>query len=176
MAKSLSSIVTYKLLLFNFADVNELWAGKHLNVHVILIKIGPYKLFCWDIARIAPNQELESEVINAYLTLLVRRYNQKNVDQAAVIDSFEMTRIWTGKTSKLKMDPSRYKKIVGIFNEHHHWMLTVTVAFMWKRGCNVSRWTCSSHPHGLQRDSTSCGVFALKVSVTGYYYSHFFLP
>ena len=45
---------------------------------------------------------------------------------------------------------------------------------MRKRGCNVSRWTCSSHPHGLQRDSTSCGVFALKVSVTGYYYSHFF--
>ena len=63
MAKSLSSIVTDKLLLFNFADVNELWAGKHLNVHVILTKIGPYKLFCWDIARIAPNLELESEVI-----------------------------------------------------------------------------------------------------------------
>ena len=63
MAKSLSSIATDKLLQFNFADVNELWAGKHLNVHVILTKIGPYKLFCWDIARIAPNQELESEVI-----------------------------------------------------------------------------------------------------------------
>ena len=61
MAKSLSSIVTDKLLLFNFADVNELWAGKHLNVHVILTKIGPYKLFCWDIARIAPNLELESK-------------------------------------------------------------------------------------------------------------------
>ena len=39
MAKSLSSIVTDKLLLFNFADVNELWAGKHLNVHVILTKV-----------------------------------------------------------------------------------------------------------------------------------------
>ena len=38
MAKSLSSIVTDKLLLFNFADVNEMWARKHLNVHVILTK------------------------------------------------------------------------------------------------------------------------------------------
>ena len=26
-----------------------------------------------------------------------------------------------------QMDPLRYKKIVGIFNEHHHWMLTVEV-------------------------------------------------
>ena len=69
MAKSLSSIATDKLLLFNFADVNELWAGKHLNVHVILTKIGPYKLFCWDIARITPNQELESEVILLFYAL-----------------------------------------------------------------------------------------------------------
>ena len=44
-------------------------AGKHLNVHVILTKIGPYKLFCWDIARIAPNQELESEVILLFYAL-----------------------------------------------------------------------------------------------------------
>lgn len=45
-----------------FVDVNEVWAGKLQNTHVILSKTGPYKLFCLDIARIAPNQELESEV------------------------------------------------------------------------------------------------------------------
>ncbi|KAK2863461.1 hypothetical protein Q5P01_002994 [Channa striata] len=33
---------------------------------------------------------------------------------------------------------------------------------MENRGCNVSSWECSTLPHGQQRDSTSCGVFALK--------------
>ncbi|KAJ8332783.1 hypothetical protein SKAU_G00416790 [Synaphobranchus kaupii] len=49
--------------------VQEAWAGKH--PHVILAKIRPYKLFYWDIARIGPNKELESEAINAYLSILI---------------------------------------------------------------------------------------------------------
>lgn len=38
-------------------------------------------------------------------------------------------------------------------------------AFMRQKGCNISRWACSSVPHPLQKDGTSCGVFALKVSM-----------
>ncbi|XP_041855497.1 uncharacterized protein LOC121649029 [Melanotaenia boesemani] len=169
--------------------VNEVWSGKFQNASVILSKIGPYKLFCWDIARLAPSQELESEVINAYLTVLIKNHNKKNVDHAAVIDTYEMNRIWTKKTSRLKMEPLHYKFILGIINEHHHWMLTVihpsekrslfldplgeshektkrcleaTRAFMRKRGCNVSRWVCGTLPHVNQQDGVSCGVFVLK--------------
>ncbi|XP_041843372.1 uncharacterized protein LOC121641350 [Melanotaenia boesemani] len=169
--------------------VNEVWSGKFQNASVILSKIGPYKLFCWDIARLAPSQELQSEVINAYLTVLIKNHNKKNVDHAAVIDTYEMNRIWTKKTSRLKMEPLHYKFILGIINEHHHWMLTVihpsekrslfldplgeshektkrcleaTRAFMRKRGCNVSRWVCGTLPHVNQQDGVSCGVFVLK--------------
>ncbi len=31
-------------------------------MHVLLSKVGPYKLFSWDIERTGPNKELESEV------------------------------------------------------------------------------------------------------------------
>lgn len=34
---------------------------------------------------------------------------------------------------------------------------------MRKKGCKVSKWTYSPVPHPKQLDSTSCGVFALKV-------------
>ncbi|XP_051573450.1 uncharacterized protein LOC127452184 [Myxocyprinus asiaticus] len=38
----------------------------------------------------------------------------------------------------------------------------VTRAFLQHKGCNVSRWSCSTLPHPKQKDGTSCGVFALK--------------
>ena len=34
---------------------------------------------------------------------------------------------------------------------------------MRKLGVNVSRWKCDTVAHPLQEDTTSCGVFALKV-------------
>ncbi|XP_037113220.1 protein transport protein SEC31-like [Syngnathus acus] len=40
--------------------VQDAWKGKH--VHVLLSKIGAYKLFFWDIMNVRPNSELESEV------------------------------------------------------------------------------------------------------------------
>ncbi|MEQ2281212.1 hypothetical protein AMECASPLE_028035 [Ameca splendens] len=43
--------------------------------------------------------------------------------------------------------------------------LTSTRAFVRKRGLSVSRWTASTLPHTLQKDSTSCGVFVLKIDV-----------
>ncbi|XP_077083155.1 sentrin-specific protease 2-like [Siphateles boraxobius] len=167
--------------------VQEAWAGK--DVYVLLSRIGPYKIFFKDINKTAPNNELESEVINAYMRLLVRRFNTQSKEQAFQIDSFEMTNIWNGNKSKLKVNPTLYKYLIGIVNDHHHWTLVVmlpsqrralfrdplgessakqkrcqdmTRAFMRQKGCNFSRWSCDTLPHPKQQDGTSCGVFALK--------------
>ncbi|XP_049328588.1 gypsy retrotransposon integrase-like protein 1 [Astyanax mexicanus] len=168
--------------------VKEAWEGK--NVHVLLSKIGPYKLFYWDIANLAPNQQVESEVINAYLKHIVHKKNQEHGGkQALYIDSFEMTGMWQGKNTKLKCDPNNFQVILGAVNEPNHWILTaffpqqkrslvldslgnastklVTCertarAFMRKRGCEVSTWTTETVPHALQTDAMSCGVFVLK--------------
>nr|XP_049579031.1 protein diaphanous homolog 1-like isoform X2 [Syngnathus scovelli]XP_049579032.1 protein diaphanous homolog 1-like isoform X2 [Syngnathus scovelli] len=39
--------------------VQDAWKGKH--IHVLLSKIGAYKLFFWDIMNVGPNSELESD-------------------------------------------------------------------------------------------------------------------
>ncbi|CAJ1087234.1 uncharacterized protein LOC121641551 [Xyrichtys novacula] len=110
--------------------VKEAFAGK--KAHVLLSLIGKYKLYFWDIERIGPNRELKSEVINAYLTLLVRDYNNINADKAEVIDSFMITAIWQGKTPRLRtLDPMAFSVIVGIVNEHQQWMLTGIPGGVW---------------------------------------------
>ncbi|KAL4008573.1 hypothetical protein ACER0C_002425 [Sarotherodon galilaeus] len=151
-------------------DIMDAWAGK--SPHFLLSKIGAYKLFYWDIQQIGPDMELETK--------------------AAFIDSFSMTAIWKRKAPRLKIKPMEHEVILGIVNEHHHWTLVViypqekkslyldplgetkqgiqnclesTRAFMRKKGCNVSRWTCDTVKHPKQVDATSCGVFALKVRV-----------
>ncbi|KAG9272104.1 sentrin-specific protease-like [Astyanax mexicanus] len=153
-------------------------------------KIGPFKLFSMDFARLAPHRELESEVINAYIHTLVSKYNKSHESKAYLIDSFAMTNLWQGSCNILrKFDPSLYGILLGVINDRHHWTLAViypsekrsvfldplgesktnvtkcletTRAFMRSKGCNVSRWTCGTVPHPLQRDSTSCGVFVCK--------------
>ncbi|KAM9812657.1 uncharacterized protein ACBT44_011748 isoform 2-T2 [Syngnathus typhle] len=101
--------------------VQDAWKGKH--VHVLLSKIGAYKLFFWDIMNVRPNSELESEVINAYLLLLVNKRNKISVEKVSYIDSFAMTNLWNGKSQRLKINTVEYKLIVGIVNEHKHWKL-----------------------------------------------------
>ncbi|XP_048873850.1 sentrin-specific protease 2-like [Brienomyrus brachyistius] len=174
-------------LLRNSSDLHDAWAGK--DVHVLLSKIGPYKIFYWDIKKTGPHQQLESEVINAFLRLLVIENNKVNMSKAVMIDSYEMTAIWMGRTSKVKMSPMDFQTVLGIVNVHYHWMLMVisphekkcvfldpmgetsgnikrcseaTRAFMRKKGCNVSRWPCSALPHERQRDGSSCGILTLK--------------
>ncbi|CAK6983366.1 ubiquitin-like-specific protease 1, partial [Scomber scombrus] len=101
--------------------VKDAWEGK--KVYVLLSKIGPYKIFFGDIHNTGPQREFESEVINAYLTLLVKKHNDENKDRAYALDSFEITRIWEGQKPKVKIVPLQYNSIVGIVNEGHHWML-----------------------------------------------------
>ncbi|XP_056336031.1 sentrin-specific protease [Danio aesculapii] len=167
--------------------IRDAWNGK--CPHVLLSKIGPYNIFLGDIARTAPNQELESEIVNACLFILVRRFNQNHQQQALCINSFEMSSIWRHEKTKLKIDPRNFDIVLGIINENHHWMLMVffphkektllldplkatpwkitrclqsTRKFMKGKGCSVEKWTCETLHHPVQRDSTSCGVFCLK--------------
>ncbi|XP_041843701.1 uncharacterized protein LOC121641551 [Melanotaenia boesemani] len=167
--------------------VRDAWAG---NVsHVLLSKVGAYKMFYWDISQIGPNMEMESEAINAYMSIIVRDHNAQNTQKAAVIDSFAMTAIWQGKSSRIKIKPLDYHILLGIINQNHHWILAAiyphekrsllmgplgeskqnikrclerTRAFLRNKGCNVSRWTCDTVEHPFQTDGTSCGVFSLK--------------
>ncbi|XP_070406344.1 anti-sigma-I factor RsgI2-like [Nothobranchius furzeri] len=101
----------------------DVWAGK--SPHVLLSKIGAYKLFYWDIQQIGPDMELESESINAYLAIMVRQCNRHNSAKAAFIDSFSMTAIWKRKAPRLKIKPMEHGVILGIVNEHHPWTLVV---------------------------------------------------
>ncbi|XP_056606892.1 uncharacterized protein LOC130424925 [Triplophysa dalaica] len=167
--------------------VREAWKGK--NVNVLLAKIGPFKLFYADIHRTAPTMELESEVMNAFVYILVRKFNESSQDRAASIDSYEMSNIWIHKRAKVKMDPRDYKYIIGIINHCHHWTLTVMIpqekralyldpmgesqnnlnrcqdvtrSFMRQKGFHISRWVCGTLPHPLQSDCSSCGAFVLK--------------
>lgn len=46
----------------------DAWAGK--SPHILLSRIGAYKLFYWDIQQIGPDMELESEVQWSLLTTM----------------------------------------------------------------------------------------------------------
>ncbi|KAL7877221.1 hypothetical protein SRHO_G00038640 [Serrasalmus rhombeus] len=170
-------------------SIESVWSGR--SGCVLMAKIGPYKIFDMDIARLAPGKELESEVINAYILTLVKKHNQTHEEKAYMkIDSFPMTQLWQGSHQILrKCKPSHYKVFLGVINEHNHWTLAAiypsqkrtvfldpmgksqtnvtkclktTRDFMRKKGCKVSGWTCNSVPHPRQRDGTSCGVFICK--------------
>ncbi|CAG6022011.1 unnamed protein product [Menidia menidia] len=105
-----------------WSDVQDAFTGK--NVFVLLSKVNAYKLFYFDINKIGPDIELESQSINAFMAVIVKDYNSQNTGQAAFIDSFAMTAMWQGKSPRLKkMNPMNYEIILGINNQHHHWTL-----------------------------------------------------
>ncbi|RXN24088.1 sentrin-specific protease 1-like isoform X1 [Labeo rohita] len=100
--------------------LQDIWAGKVGGR--LWSKVGPHKIFTWDLERLRPGEKLESEVINAYLTCIARRYPGK----AGVIDSFQMTNLWKGKATEMKkMDPQAYDLLVGSVNEGDHWTLLI---------------------------------------------------
>ncbi|KAI4832600.1 hypothetical protein KUCAC02_015562, partial [Chaenocephalus aceratus] len=74
------------------------------------------------------------DVINAYLTLIVRTFNQHNDGPAAVIDSYAMTAIWKHTSGRIRECNTfattlrliqRHTVIGGMVTENHHWMLVV---------------------------------------------------
>ncbi|KAF4099699.1 hypothetical protein G5714_019825 [Onychostoma macrolepis] len=93
------------------------------TLYVLPSKIGPFKVYFEDIHRTAPNMEVESEVMNAYMPLLVKSFNKESKGRAIAIDTFEMCSIWQQKQAKVKLDPQDYKYILGIINACNHWTL-----------------------------------------------------
>nr|XP_023671753.1 uncharacterized protein LOC111846107 isoform X1 [Paramormyrops kingsleyae] len=111
--------------------------------------------------------ELESEVINAYLRLLVQRCNKEKGHKAALIDSYAMTAMWDRKLSRLRVLYPHEKRCLfldplGEKAADLRRCQETTRAFMRQKGYRSSRWSCGTLPHSLQRDAVSCGVLALK--------------
>nr|XP_023671754.1 uncharacterized protein LOC111846107 isoform X2 [Paramormyrops kingsleyae] len=112
--------------------------------------------------------ELESEVINAYLRLLVQRCNKEKGHKAALIDSYAMTAMWDRKLSRLRVLYPHEKRCLfldplGEKAADLRRCQETTRAFMRQKGYRSSRWSCGTLPHSLQRDAVSCGVLALKM-------------
>ncbi|RXN09911.1 sentrin-specific protease 1-like isoform X1 [Labeo rohita] len=170
--------------------LQDIWAGKIGGK--LCSKVGPYKLFTWDLERLKPGEKLESEVINAYLTCLVRNFSGR----AFVLDSFQATNIWKRKANSMKrVNPETYDVLVGSVNENDHWTLLmiypkerrilylnsfgesrakllhskkVVSDFMASRVTPTAEWQCQALPHSIQKDGTSCGVFVCKMTCLTY--------
>ncbi|KAL1277146.1 hypothetical protein QQF64_023819 [Cirrhinus molitorella] len=108
--------------------LRDIWAGKVGGR--LWSKIGPYKIFTWDLERLKPAEKLESEVINAYLTCIASRYK----GNVFVIDTFQMTNLWNGKATEMKkIDLKVYDLLVGSVNEG---------GFMDQKGFEDTTWKC----------------------------------
>ncbi|XP_069378959.1 uncharacterized protein [Paralichthys olivaceus] len=114
-----------KVHLDTLEAVETIWAEQ--APEVLRSKIGPYLLFTHNLREhLSPGTLLESEIINAYLTLCLRKFSRGGKGQCFLIDSFQMTDIWKGKTKGLrKVDPLDYDIMVGAVCENQHWTLTV---------------------------------------------------
>ncbi|KAL1250521.1 hypothetical protein QQF64_018317 [Cirrhinus molitorella] len=140
--------------------LRDIWAGKVGGR--LWSKIGPYKIFTWDLERLKPGEKLESE----------------------------MTNLWNGKATKMKkIDLKVYDLLVGSVNEGDHWTLLVIYpqkgkiiymnscgesrgkvaqclkavrGFMDQNGFEDTTWKCVKLTHSMQPDATSCGVFVCK--------------
>ncbi|KAL1259551.1 hypothetical protein QQF64_010128 [Cirrhinus molitorella] len=169
---------------FVFEILRNIWAGKVGGR--LWSKIGPYKIFTWDLELLKPGEKLESEVINAYLTCMASRYK----GNVFVIDTFQMTNLWNGKATKMnKIDLKVYDLLVGSVNEGDHWTLLVIYpqegkiiymnscgesrgevahclkavrGFMDQNGFEDTTWKCVKLTHSMQPDATSCRVFVCK--------------
>ncbi|XP_065122037.1 uncharacterized protein [Paramisgurnus dabryanus] len=104
--------------------INSAWAGN--DSYVLLAKVGPYKVFYKDL-QIGPGKKLESEVINSYLSLVVRQHNLISKEKAYHMDTFAITEMWKGRIERIKLDPTKYEIILGIVNEGDHWFLVVSI-------------------------------------------------
>ncbi|XP_057218575.1 uncharacterized protein LOC130571539 [Triplophysa rosa] len=111
--------------------IDEAWAGK--KVQVLLSKIGPYKIFYFDIYNISSQKQLECEVMNGYMTSVIRNLNENSPKKALLIDSNEMTGIWKGNAWKLKIDLTTYSCVLGFVNDHNHWTVVVNGTLYFKK-------------------------------------------
>ncbi|XP_034540593.1 sentrin-specific protease 2-like [Notolabrus celidotus] len=168
--------------------IADIWSGKRQSV--LWSKVGPYKLFARDLQNLAPGRELESEVLNAFIHVIIQKLQQERLKRFYLVDSFAMSALWHGSFQGLKkVDPMAYDVLLGPVCDNRHWTLVVlypkerlalyidplgetpdhiikcrdvTRAFMRHKNIHISRWTCDTINHPRQQDATSCGVFVCK--------------
>ncbi|CAL8250633.1 unnamed protein product [Boreogadus saida] len=166
--------------------LQRIWTGK--QGEVIWSKIGPYKMFTADLQSLAPGKELESEIVNVYISSVLTMSTQK----CHIIDTFQMTAIWDGTLRGMrKLDVMEWDVLIGAVCKDGHWTLVAmypkegravfidpfgataakiqkckdsTRAFKRKKMGNLSRWLCATIPHPRQQDLTSCGVIVCKIA------------
>ncbi|CAL8264520.1 unnamed protein product [Gadus morhua 'NCC'] len=76
-----------------------------------------------DLQSLAPGKELESEIVNAYISSVLTMSSQK----CKVIDTFQMTAIWDGTSRGMrKLDVMEWDVLTGAVCKDGHWTLVVT--------------------------------------------------
>ncbi|KAK7896651.1 hypothetical protein WMY93_021976 [Mugilogobius chulae] len=82
--------------------LQEMWADVDPG-HLLWSKVGPYKLFSSDFLNLGPNKQLESEVINAYLSVLGRQIGAMVLDSMALseVTGFHLSGVSVCKLAKL---------------------------------------------------------------------------
>ncbi|XP_034534156.1 sentrin-specific protease 1-like [Notolabrus celidotus] len=102
----------------------DIWSGKRQGV--LWSKVGPYKLFARDLQNLAPGRELESEVLNAFIHVIIQKLQQESLKRFYLVDSFAMTALWHGSCRGLKkVDPMAYNVLLGPVCDNRHWTLVV---------------------------------------------------
>ncbi|KAL0985066.1 hypothetical protein UPYG_G00152460 [Umbra pygmaea] len=161
--------------------IRDLWAGGRKET--LWSKAGPYKVYSENMMDLAPEKELESEVVNAYLWIVGRRTG------ASIIDAYSMTQVWQGSQKYFKRLDLLKHVAAGAVCHQGHWTLIimylkekrslyvdpfgatqkqidhcrdVTRALVRKHSPAIGKWTCSTVAHPKQKDTTSCGVFVCK--------------
>ncbi|KAL7408412.1 hypothetical protein ABVT39_023108 [Epinephelus coioides] len=163
--------------------IRDVWAGRRRTT--LWSRLGPYKLYMEDLLYLAPGKELESQIINAYLTMVGKKSG------AVIIDSYAMTAVWQGKQRGLKRLALDRDVAAGAVCHEGHWTLIimylkemrslyhdpfgatqqqierckhVTRALVRQKCPAIGRWACATLAHPRQQDTTSCGVFVCKLA------------
>ncbi|KAI4817633.1 hypothetical protein KUCAC02_011016 [Chaenocephalus aceratus] len=165
--------------------IRDIWSGRRRET--LWAKYGPYKIYSHNLLVLAPGEELEGEIVNAYLAWVGAKAG------VFILDSYLMTSLWKGthKGSLRKLDLSKHEVAAGAVCDGAHWTLIimylnenrslflnplgateeqlirckdVTRSLVRKHRPSVGRWACTTIAHPKQMDSTSCGVLVLKLA------------
>ncbi|XP_033966349.1 uncharacterized protein [Pseudochaenichthys georgianus] len=165
--------------------IRDIWSGRRRET--LWAKYGPYKIYSHNLLVLAPGEELEGEIVNAYLAWVGAKAG------VFILDSYLMTSLWKGthKGSLRKLDLSKHEVAAGAVCDGAHWTLIimylnenrslflnplgateeqlirckdVTRSLVRKHIPSVGRWACTTIAHPKQMDSTSCGVLVLKLA------------
>ncbi|KAI4819025.1 hypothetical protein KUCAC02_004306, partial [Chaenocephalus aceratus] len=139
-----------------------------------MAKYGLYKVYSENFMVLAPGQQLEGEIINAYLSWVGAKAG------AFIFDSYLITSLWQGthKGGLRKLDLTKHNVAAGAICYRAHWTLIImslrenrshwatkeqisrckdlTRSLVRKTNPAVGRWACDSMDPPKQQDTASC--------------------